>query len=304
MTFISLFTSTKPLKLWIPGGHGMLGSRLAKDARAAGHDVVVSGSEVDIADPAAVATFMAAHQPRVIVNCAAYTAVDKAESEPALALRVNAEAPGILAAAAAAAVDARLVQVSTDYVFSGSGDRPLDEDTPTAPASVYGRSKRAGEAAVLTASDTSLVVRTSWLYAATHKNFVRTMLALMADRDQLRVVSDQRGRPTSTATLSQAILRLIEVGARGVVHVADETGDEGISWHDFAVVIRQDAAARGLPMKVQGIEAIPTAAYPTPAARPAWSVLATRRYATLTGQPLPPWRAALGDVLDAIVAAR
>jgi len=291
------FVAKTPLKIWIPGGYGMLGSRLAQDARAAGHDVVVSGREVDIADAAAVATFISAHRPQAIVNCAAYTAVDKAESEAADAERINATGPGVVAAAAAA-VGARLVHVSTDYVFSGTGSTPLSEDTPTGPVSVYGRSKRAGELAVLAANDDAVVVRTSWLYAATHKNFVRTMLTLMADREQLRVVSDQRGRPTSTATLSEAVLRLLDVDARGVVHVADETGAEGISWHDFAVAIREDATARGLPMKVQGVEAIPTAAYPTPAARPAWSVFATERYTTLTGQRLPPWRAALGRVLD------
>ena len=291
------FHTNNPLKLWIPGGHGMLGSRLGNDARAAGHDVVVSGREVDIADADAVATFMAAHHPQAIVNCAAYTAVDKAESEDADATRINAVGPGVLARAAAA-IGARIVHVSTDYVFSGTGSTPLSEDTPTGPVSVYGRSKRAGELAVLAANDDAVIVRTSWLYAATHKNFVRTMLTLMADRDQLRVVSDQRGRPTSTTTLSHAILRLLEVKARGVVHVADETGPEGISWHDFAVAIREDATARGLPMKVQGVEAIPTAAYPTPAARPAWSVFATDRYRALTGEPLPPWRAALGRVLD------
>ncbi len=296
------FTSTRPLTLWIPGGHGMLGSRLAADARAAGHDVVVSGREVDVADADAVAAFISVHHPQAIVNCAAYTTVDKAEQEPEQAQRLNAEAPGVVAAAAAV-VGAKLVHVSTDYVFDGAGSAPLSEDTPTSPVSVYGRSKRDGERAVFDANDNAVVVRTSWLYAATHKNFVRTMLMLMADREHLRVVSDQRGRPTSTTTLSDAILRLVDVDARGVVHVADETGAEGISWHDFAVAIREDAAARGLPMKVQGVEAIATAAYPTPAARPAWSVFSTARYRELTGEALPPWRQSLGLVLDAIVAA-
>ncbi|HEY1099994.1 MAG TPA: dTDP-4-dehydrorhamnose reductase, partial [Myxococcota bacterium] len=246
--------TTTAMKIWIPGGYGMLGSGLADDARAAGHDVVVSGRDVDVADAGDVAVFIAAHHPAAIVNCAAYTAVDKAESESALAERVNGLAPGVLAAAAAT-IGARFVHVSTDYVFSGEGDRPLDEQMPTAPVSVYGRTKRDGENAALAASDTTLIVRTSWLYAATHKNFVRTMLALMADREQLRVVADQFGRPTSTTTLSQAILALLDVGARGIVHVADDTGDAGISWHDFAVAIRAGAVERGLPMRVQQVEA-------------------------------------------------
>ena len=296
-------TTMSPSTIWITGGHGMLGSRLATDARAAGHDVLVSGREVDIANAVDVAVFIAAHRPAVIVNCAAYTAVDKAEQEQDEARRINVLGASVLATAAAT-IGARLVNISTDYVFDGDGSVPLDEQMPTAPRSVYGHSKRDGELAILAATDTALIVRTSWLYAATHKNFVRTMLTLMADRDQLRVVSDQRGRPTSTTTLSTAILALLDVDAAGIVHVADATGAAGISWHDFAVAIREDAVARGLPVRVQGIEAIATAAYPTPAARPAWSVFSTTRYEALTGLRLPAWRASLATVLDTIVANR
>lgn len=290
---------TKP-RLWIPGGTGMLGARLASDA-VAGHEVVVSGHDVDIADADAVAAFVDARGPfDVVINCAAFTAVDLAETERDAAFRVNAVGPQVLAAAGAAR-GARLVQVSTDYVFSGSGGRPLDEDAPTGPLGVYGESKLAGEGPVLAAG--GLVVRTSWLYGPDHKNFVLTMLRLMAERELLRVVADQRGRPTSTATLSHALLRLVEVGATGVVHVADDAGASGISWHDFAVAIREEAVLRGLPVTATTIEPIETAAYPTPARRPAWSVLDTGRYGRLTGEPLPDWRSRLKETLD-VVARR
>jgi dTDP-4-dehydrorhamnose reductase len=195
-----------------------------------------------------------------------------------------------------------MVHVSTDYVFGGAGSTPLTEQAPTAPTSVYGRTKRDGEQAVLAANDRAIIVRTSWLYAATHKNFVRTMLSLMATREQLRVVGDQRGRPTSTATLSAAIINLIGANARGIVHVADDTGSAGISWYDFAVAIRDEAVAAGLPVVVKAIEAIPTSAYPTPAVRPAWSVFDTSRYTALTGRALPAWRDTLKTAIAAVAA--
>jgi len=295
-------TSMKKKRLWIPGGTGMLGTRLAADAIAA-HEVVVSDREVDIADAGAVARFLDARGPfELVINCAAFTAVDLAETERDAAFRVNATGPQVLAAACATR-GARLVHISTDYVFDGSGSTPLAEDAPTGPIGAYGDSKLAGERAVLAAGGQPLVVRTSWLYGPTHKNFVLTMLKLMAERDALRVVGDQRGRPTSTATLSHALLRLAGVEATGVVHVADETGPHGISWHDFAVAIREGALARGLPVKATVVEAIPTSAYPTPARRPAWSVFSTERYRRLTGEALPDWKQRLGEVLD-VVARR
>jgi dTDP-4-dehydrorhamnose reductase len=284
----------------------MLGTRLAADAAAAGHDVTVTGHDVDAADKNAVAKAVADARPDVIVNCAAYTAVDAAESDVDGAVRGNVTVPTVLAAAAES-VGARLVHVSTDYVFDGTGSRPLREDDPTGPQSVYGKSKLDGEAPVVAGG--GLVVRTSWLYGPTHKNFVRTMLTLMADREQLRVVADQRGRPTSTSTLSTAILSLLAADARGVVHVADATADDagadrGISWHDFASAIADEGRAAGLPLRVNAIEAIPSAAYPTPARRPAWSVFDTSRYSALTGRALPTWQGTLKAVVAAIAAAQ
>ena len=285
-------------RLWIPGGRGMLGTRLAADA-VASHDVLVTDSDTDIADRAKVAAFLDEKKPGAIIICAAWTAVDLAEQEADAAFRVNATGP-LVVAEEAAKRSIRVVHLSTDYVFDGLASRPLTEDDPVGPVSVYGRTKLSGERAVV--DHGGLVVRTSWLYAASHKNFVLTMLRLMAEREQLRVVADQRGRPTSVATLSAALLKLLEVGATGVVHVADDAGPTGISWHDFAVASREGALARGLPMKTTAIEAIPTSAYPTPAARPAWSVFDTAKYTRLTGQPLPPWQTRLGEVLDVLAA--
>jgi dTDP-4-dehydrorhamnose reductase len=293
-------------KLWIPGGRGMLGSTLARRAADAGFDVLATGHDVDAADADAVAAFVALHRPTHVINCAAWTAVDLAETERAAAHRANARLPGVLGAAAAT-FGARVVHVSTDYVFDGrvpSPERALREDDPTAPASVYGTTKRDGERALLDATGgRGLVVRTSWLYGPGGKNFVTTMLKLMAERDELKVVADQRGRPTSTTTLADALLRLLDVDAGGIVHVADDAGPRGISWHDFAVAIRAGALARGLPVKAHTIHAIPTSAYPTPAVRPAWSVLDTGRYTQLTGTSLPSWDQTLGRYLDQIVAS-
>jgi len=278
----------------------MLGARLAADA-AATHEVIATGRATDVADARAVAAAFDAHRPALVINCAAYTAVDLAESQPDEAARLNTSATRVLSEACATH-RVPFVHLSTDYVFDGAGTRPYREDDATTPQGVYARTKRDGELAAL--EHGALVVRTSWLYGPSHKNFVLTMLKLMSERDQLRVVNDQRGRPTSTATLSEALLALARAQATGVVHVADVVADpRGISWFDFACAIREGAVARGLPMKVAAVEPIPTSSYPTPAKRPAYSVLDTSRYTSLTGQTLKPWDARLADVLD-IVAGR
>ena len=298
---------TKALKIWIPGGTGMLGTRLTVDARAGGHHVVATGHDVDIADESMVAKAFTDHAPDVVINCAAYTAVDQAETDVDTAQRLNVDGPHTLACACAAAPNgARLLHVSTDYVFDGTGSTALGETSSTSPLGVYGRTKRDGEVAVLSALPTAQLVRTSWLYGPTHKNFLLTMLRLMAERPQLRVVGDQQGRPTSTATLSAALLALLDhPGDAGIFHVADAVpADEPApSWHTFASAIQTGAKTRGLPMVTDVVEAITTADYPTPAKRPAWSVLGTHRFEALVG-PLPSWRVALAEVLDEVAARR
>ena len=285
-------------RVWIPGGRGMLGQQLVKVVAAGGADVVVtSRSEVDVTSSAAVLAFARAPRPGVIVNCSAYTAVDQAESEPLIAEAGNADAPAFLGAAAHA-IGARALHVSTDYVFDGKGTRALREDEVTGPVSVYGTTKRHGEERFLDATaGKGLVVRTSWLYGPGGKNFVLTMLKLMSQREQLKVVADQRGRPTSTSTLADRLWKFSALEATGIVHVADAAGPTGISWHEFAVAIHAGAQRRGLPIKTTHIEAIPTTAYPTPAVRPAWSVLDCSRCESLTG-PLPTWTTTLDAFLD------
>jgi dTDP-4-dehydrorhamnose reductase len=289
--------------LWVPGGRGMLGTTLCARAQARGYEVVVTDREVDGADASVVDAFVRERRPTHVIVCAAWTAVDLAETEAASAHRANAVLPGVIGAAARR-VGARALHVSTDYVFDGavpSPERALREDDPTGPVSVYGQTKLDGERSFLDATaGKGLVARTSWLYGPGGKNFVTTMLKLMAERDELGVVADQRGRPTSTTTLADALMRLLDVDAGGIAHVADEAGPRGISWHEFAVAIRAGALARGLPVKTQAIHAILSSAYPTPAKRPAWSVLDTTRYTQLTDASLPSWEHTLASYLDVV----
>lgn len=286
------------MKIWIPGGRGMLGQALQR--QLVGSDVVVSGSDVDIADAAAVNAFVDAQRPTVILNCAAYTAVDKAEAEEDTATRANGVGPGVVGAAAQR-IGARALHVSTDYVFDGTSKQSWLPDDKTGPLGAYGRSKLVGEQRFLEATKgKGLVVRTSWLFGPGGKNFVTTMLKLMSEREQLKVVADQHGRPTSTATLASTLWSLAQTDASGITHCADAGA---VTWHAFACAIRDGAQERGMPLKVQNVEAIPTSAYPTPAVRPAWSVLDTTRTEQLIGRPMPSWRATLGTYLDELRAA-
>ena len=286
-------------KLWIPGGKGMLGQALADLARTRAIDVVVTDREVDITDAAACIAFVRKEHPTVVVNCAAYTKVDPCEGEEELARSINGDGAGNVGKAATA-IGARALHISTDYVFDGNGVRPYLEDDPTGPLSAYGRTKLFGERAFLdNTHGEGLVVRTSWLYGPGGKNFVTTMLKLMGEREELRVVADQRGRPTSTGTLASALLALSPLDACGVVHYAD--GGE-TTWHAFACAIFDGARARGVPLKAHAIHAIKTADFPTPARRPPYSVLNTARFSTLTGAQPEPWTGPLSRYLDALVA--
>lgn len=240
-----------------------------------------------------------------VFNAAAYTAVDKAESEAEAAYRINAQAPGVLARACAAA-GIPLVHYSTDYVFDGRGSRPYREDDPTAPLGVYGASKLAGEEAVRAAGGRHLVFRTAWVYAAHGKNFLRTMLRLGAEREELGVVADQVGTPTPAALIAdvsaQALARVLAGAApqRGTWHLvaAGQT-----SWHGFAEAIFAEAVAAGLLARAPRVNAIPTSAYPTPAARPAYSCLDTSALVRDFGVALPDWRGQVRRVVAELAAA-
>lgn len=281
------------MKALIVGSGGQLGHALIATAPA-GVEIVSGDQDVlDITDAARVQAYVQEVAPDVIFNAAAYTAVDKAESDAALAQAVNGDAVGYLAAAARS-VGAKLVHVSTDFVFDGSGTTPYAPDATPAPLGVYGSTKLAGERA---AGPDALVVRTAWLYGPVGANFVRTMLRLMQAHPQVRVVGDQVGCPTYAPALAAALWGLAERGVTGVYHFSD--GGQA-SWYDFAVAIQEEALAAGLLEKAVPIVSITTADYPTPARRPAYSVLdCSATYAALDRAPTP-WRDNLHIMIEEI----
>nr|WP_221230918.1 dTDP-4-dehydrorhamnose reductase [Sphingobium subterraneum] len=277
----------------ITGANGQVGRALQATAPA-GADIVALGSgELDIGDAEAVAEQVAELRPDVILNAAAYTAVDKAETEADGAMRINGAAPGYLADSARS-VGAKLVHISTDFVFDGSSSSPYPVDAPVNPLGIYGQSKLAGEQA---AGTDALVVRTAWVYGNTGANFVRTMLRLMAERDEVRVVADQIGTPTSAVSLAGALWQLHTAGASGLFHYTDSGA---ASWYDFAVAIQEEAFALGLLKRTVPVIPIATSDYPTPARRPAYSVLDKSRTIGVLGLPAPHWRANLRLVLEEI----
>ncbi len=270
------------------GAAGMLGRRVVAEARGRGHDVVAADlAEFDLTDPAATDAFVVDAAPHAVINCAAYTQVDRAEEDEPLALAVNGAGAGNVARAAQAA-GARVVHVSTDYVFDGRQDRPWVESDPTGPLGAYGRTKLAGEHEVLAASDTNAIVRTAWLFGAGGPNFPDTMLRLAREHGRLRVVTDQVGSPTWTGHLAQALVDCAQTPQRtGIFHAAG--AGPGVSWHAFAQEIVRRA---GLDVPVEGVT---SDACPRPAPRPAWSVLGTERTDPLV---LPAWQDGLQAHLD------
>lgn len=285
------------MKVLVAGSGGQLGRALAATAPAGVTLIAPPEADFDICNAAQVAAVVAAAAPDLLINAAAWTAVDKAEAEEAAALAVNATAVTHLATAAAAA-GARFVQVSTDYVFDGQAAAAYAPDAPPAPASAYGRTKLAGEVAARTAHPAPLIIRTAWVYAAAGNNFVHTMLRLMAERDEVRVVADQIGTPTHALGLARAIWALH--GHSGIFHWTDA----GIaSWYDFAVAIHDEALALGMLSRALPVVPIRTADYPTPARRPACGVLDKSATWAITG-PARHWRHELGDCLKEMHAKK
>lgn len=283
------------MKVLVTGAGGQVGRELVETAPAGVAVTAVSHAELDIGDAAAVAAALAASGARWLVNAAAYTAVDRAESEPNAARAINDVAVGVLATAARAA-GARLVQLSTDFVFDGRSSRAYRPDDAPNPLSVYGRTKLDGERRALAADCGAIVLRTSWVYAAHGRNFALTMLKLLAERDRVRVVADQIGAPTWARGLAHAIWALVRADAApGILHWCDL----GVaSWYDFAVAIQDEGLARGLLPRRVPIEPIATAEYPTPAERPAFSLLDTRATRNLIEAPALHWRHHLQVMLD------
>ena len=258
----------------------------------------------DFSDSAALGALVRRVQPRLVVNSAAHTAVDKAESEPDLARAINATAPGVLAREAAA-LGALLVHYSTDYVFDGSGSAPRSEDAPTGPLSVYGRTKLEGEELIRASGCRHLILRTSWVYAARGGNFARTMLRLAAERESLNVISDQVGAPTGAELLADVTAHavrqvLAEPALAGSYHCV--AGGES-NWFDYARFVIEWARAHGEPIRVapDAIHPIPTSAYPTPATRPLNSRLCTDKLQQAFGLTLPHWQVGVERMLAEVL---
>ncbi len=274
--------------IWLVGAAGMLGRQLAAEFGARGRAFHASDREVDIRDPQALQEFCRGKDIGWIVNCAAYTAVDRAEDEPDLALAVNAGGVENLARLAAA-TGAALVHFSTDYVFAGDRQEPYREDDPPRPLSRYGWSKRQGELRLAASHERFFLFRISWLYGVHGANFVHAMLKACREKEKVRVVNDQFGSPTYAAALAANIARLVDAGSEryGVYHYCDRGV---ISWHDFAAAIMAHGLRAGLLEKSVPLEAIPTSAYPTRAQRPLRAVLAGGKAESELGFRVSDWR--------------
>lgn len=254
---------------------------------------------IDLASASNIRASLDQLRPDVIVNPAAYTAVDRAESEPELANQVNAEAPAVIARWCAVH-DALLIHYSTDYVFDGQANRPWREDDLTAPLGVYGASKRDGEDAIRASGCRHLILRTAWVYSSRATNFLRTMLRLGAERDELRVVADQRGTPTTArglAEITHALLARHGAGMQSGLGTMHATHAGETSWHGFADAIFHTAVATGLLPRAPTLIAIATSEYPTPARRPAYSALDNSRLRDIHALALPEWKVGLHQVM-------
>lgn len=293
------------MKILLLGKNGQVGWELQRSLAPLGQVVALDragegGLCGDLADLQGLAASVRAVQPQLIVNAAAYTAVDKAESEPELAQRINAEAPAMLAREAVAS-GALLVHYSTDYVFDGSGDQPWREDAATGPLNVYGATKLAGEQAIVQAGCAHLILRTSWVYAARGGNFAKTMLRLAAERERLTVIDDQWGAPTGAELIADVTAHAIaqtrqQPAKAGTYHLA-AAGET--TWFSYAkhVLASANKAQPAIKIKATELLPIPTSAYPTPARRPHNSRLDTRQLQASFGLALPPWQQGVARML-------
>jgi dTDP-4-dehydrorhamnose reductase len=292
------------MRIVVTGVSGQVGSALVAPLTRLGTVIPADRSVLDLADPAALAGVLDRLAGDLIINPAAYTAVDRAEDERELAFTVNATAPRVIAEWAAVR-DVPLVHFSTDYVFNGRGETPWGEDSPTEPLSVYGASKLAGEAAIRAAKGPHLIVRTSWVYAAVGANFLRAISHLARERSELGIVADQTGAPTSARMIADALSAVLAVDSRdlrdrfaragGLINIA-ASGET--SWHGFATAIVEGLRSCGVPLAVRSIVPLRTEDYPTKAKRPLYSRFDLTRLQQMFGVTMPTWREALEPELD------
>lgn len=285
-------------KILLTGKTGQLGQELEPLLTQIGETIALSKEDLDLSNPDQIRDCVSKHQPNIIINAGAYTAVDKAESESELAHAVNGEAPTILAESAEK-IGARLFHVSTDYVFSGTKNKPYTEEDEPDPLGVYGQSKLAGEVGVQNNSNNYVILRTAWVYGIYGKgNFVKTMLRLGKEREELRVVSDQMGTPTWTNDIAKAIIGLItKLPTDPIQEIYHFTNSGVASWYDFSIAIFEEAKVLHFPLKVHRVSPIPTEEYPTPAQRPAYSVLSGQKIGQILGTRPPQWRVSLREML-------
>lgn len=286
-------------RILITGGSGQVGHCLKAQLQGCAELFVPDSSALNIADRRSVRQAVETFRPDYIINAAAYTAVDKAESDAERAFAVNRDGARHLAEAAEAA-GAAMLHISTDYVFDGAGGAPYDEAAPTAPQNIYGASKLAGEQAVLVACRRAVVMRTSWVFGAHGQNFVKTMLRLGRERDSLGIVADQYGAPTAAADIAAALITIVRrhtpeqlAECAGIYHYC---GSPYASWFEFAETIFAEAAAQGVLAKIPAVKPIATADYPTPAKRPADSRLDCGKIRTVFGIGPCDWHSALSDL--------
>ncbi|MEA5594377.1 dTDP-4-dehydrorhamnose reductase [Rivularia sp. UHCC 0363] len=279
------------------GCKGQVGTQLQKTFEPCSNLTAVARPIVELAQPETLRDLIRENQPSIIINAAAYTAVDKAESEPELANTINAVAPEVLAQEAER-LRACLIHISTDYVFDGKTNNPYQENHPTNPLSVYGKTKLAGEEAIRSNCSNHFILRTAWVYGTGGKsNFVKTMLRLGSQKPELKVVADQIGSPTWSKDIAQIIAAL-------VTKTPQETGtyhytNSGVaSWYDFAIAIFEEAKHLGFPLQIERVIPITTSEYPTPATRPSYSVLNCAKISTIIESHPPHWRQSLREMLQ------
>ncbi|MEH2246186.1 dTDP-4-dehydrorhamnose reductase [Nostoc sp.] len=279
------------------GSNGQVGQELQQILPDYGNIISLARPTVDLTQPDTLRSVIRSKQPQIIINTAAYTAVDKAESEAELATAINATAPLILAQESQK-LGAFLIHISTDYVFDGNGCSPYPETYTTNPLSVYGKTKVAGEEAIRETCTHHLILRTAWVYGTFGKsNFVKTMLRLGAEHQELRVVADQIGSPTWAQDIATVVAQIIPQLTAEISGTYHYTNSGVASWYDFAIAIFEEAQQLGFPLKVERIVPITTAEYPTPARRPAYSVLACGKISAILGTYPPHWRQRLRQML-------